>query len=381
LISDHQIQLTKRQTHCYIPRFAIASEVIMESTNRSNKLVATWLLIGVAMTIIQIALGGITRLTGSGLSITQWDVVTGSLPPLNDSQWMVEFEKYRQTPQFQLLNFDFSLQDFKFIFFWEWFHRLWARTIGLVFAFGFIYFLVRKHFQKEMIKPLVYLFLLGALQGAIGWIMVASGLTGDAVYVKPTRLALHFLFAIGLLCYTYWFALSLLIPSSAISYQPKARKWNLVLILLVILQLAYGALMAGHKAANIAATWPTINGQWIPTNLVTDGFLLNAIDNKIFIHFVHRGLAYLILVFIILWTIQLYRNSGTKAYSIIRPIPSLLVVLQVALGILTVLSSSGIISGHWGFFEWMAELHQLVGMLLLLSLVTTWYLIRTRKTN
>jgi len=151
--------------------------------------------------------------------------------------------------------------------------------------------------------------------------------------------------------------------------------------LLVILQLAYGALMAGHKAANIAATWPTINGQWIPANLVTDGFLLNAIDNKIFIHFVHRGLAYLILVFIIIWTIQLYKTSGTKAYSIIRPIPALLVVLQVALGILTVLSSSGIISGHWGLFEWMAELHQLVGMMLLLSLVTTWYLIRTRKTN
>jgi len=123
-----------------------------------------------------------------------------------------------------------------------------------------------------MIRPLLYLFLLGALQGAVGWIMVASGLTGDAVYVKPTRLALHFLFAIGLLCYTYWFALSLLIKPSEITYQSKARKWLLVLIPLVVLQLGYGALMAGHKAANIAATWPTINGQWIPANLVTDHF-------------------------------------------------------------------------------------------------------------
>lgn len=352
----------------------------MESVNRSNKLVATWLLIGVGMTIVQIALGGITRLTGSGLSITQWEVVTGSLPPLNESQWMAEFDKYRQTPQFQLLNFDFTLKDFKFIFFWEWFHRLWARTIGLVFAFGFIWFLLKKHFQKEMIKPLIYLFLLGALQGAIGWIMVASGLTGDAVYVKPTRLALHFLFAIGLLCYTYWFALSLLIKHTEISYQTKTRKWNLVLILLVILQLGYGALMAGHKAANIAATWPTINGQWVPTNLITDGFFLNAIDNKIFIHFVHRGLAYLILLLVIIWTYQLFKTSGSKTYQIVRPIPSIFVVLQVALGILTVLSSSGIISGHWGLFEWLAELHQLVGMMLLLSLVTTWFLVRTRKT-
>jgi len=120
----------------------------MESINKSNRLVATWLLIGVGMTIVQIALGGITRLTGSGLSITQWDVVTGSLPPLNEGQWMAEFDKYRQTPQFQLLNFDFTLKDFKFIFFWEWFHRLWARSIGMVFAIGFVWFLVKNIFKK-----------------------------------------------------------------------------------------------------------------------------------------------------------------------------------------------------------------------------------------
>ena len=147
----------------------------MNQTDRSTKLVATWLLIGVVMTVIQVALGGITRLTGSGLSITEWDVITGSLPPFNEQQWLAEFNKYRQTPQYHLLNFDFTLSDFKFIFFWEWFHRLWARTIGLVFAIGFVWFLVKKHFKKEMINPLLILFLLGALQGAIGWIMVASG--------------------------------------------------------------------------------------------------------------------------------------------------------------------------------------------------------------
>ena len=164
-----------------------------------SKAVASWLLLGVAMTVIQIAIGGITRLTGSGLSITEWEVVTGALPPMNEAHWQELFAKYKTTPQFQLLNFDFDLANFKFIFFWEWFHRLWARIIGLVFAFGFIYFIVKKYFKPSMIKPLVVLFLLGALQGAIGWIMVASGLEGDAVYVKPTRLALHFIFALGLL--------------------------------------------------------------------------------------------------------------------------------------------------------------------------------------
>jgi cytochrome c oxidase assembly protein subunit 15 len=352
----------------------------MQKIDRSSKLVATWLLIGVGMTVIQIALGGITRLTGSGLSITQWDVVTGTLPPLNDQQWLAEFEKYRQTPQFQYLNFEFTVSDFKFIFFWEWFHRLWARTIGLVFAFGFIYFLVRKHFKKEMVQPLLFLFGLGALQGAIGWIMVASGLTGDAIYVKPTRLALHFIFALGLLAYTYWFALSLLVKPQQIIVDKGIRKWNLVLILILVLQLVYGALMAGHKAANIAATWPTINGAWVPNQLMNgDGFILNSIDNKIWIHFVHRGLAYLLLVMILIWTVQLYKTKGNTLFNYLRTMPLAIVLIQVLLGILTVLSSANIIAGKWGLFEWMAELHQLVGMLLLLALVSILYVVRSGK--
>lgn len=351
----------------------------MHTTERSSKLVATWLLIGVGMTVIQIALGGITRLTGSGLSITQWDVITGSLPPLNEQQWMSEFEKYRQTPQFQLLNFDFTLSDFKFIFFWEWFHRLWARTIGLVFAVGFVWFLVRKHFKKEMITPLLILFLLGALQGAIGWIMVASGLTGDAVYVKPTRLALHFSFALGLLCYTFWFALKLLVDNEQRMINPSLRNWTIVLLGLLSVQLLYGALMAGHKAATAAPTWPTINGQWIPDNLLkNESFFLNLVDNTVWIHFVHRGLAYLLLVLIVLWTVRLSRTKGSMLFQKTKWFPVIIVLLQVLLGIASVLTSTGIIPGHWGAFEWMAQLHQLTGMLLLLSLMWMLYLVKAR---
>lgn len=349
----------------------------MNTTARSSRLVATWLLIGVGMTVIQIALGGITRLTGSGLSITQWDVITGSLPPLNEQQWMAEFDKYRQTPQFQLLNFDFTLSDFKFIFFWEWFHRLWARTIGLVFAFGFIWFIVKKHFKKEMITPLLILFLLGALQGAIGWIMVASGLTGDAVYVKPTRLALHFIFALGLLCYCFWFAMQLLVKSESIIRNASLRKWNLNILVILIIQLLYGALMAGHKAATVAPTWPTINGDWVPGKLFIDQpFLLNFIDNKILIHFIHRGLAYLLLLLIVLWSVKLMRTKGSVLFEKIKYWPFYLVVAQVVLGIMSLLTSTGIIPGQWATFEWMAQLHQLTGMFLLLSLVWTLYIIR-----
>lgn len=353
----------------------------MQTTDRSSRMVATWLLIGVGMTVIQIALGGITRLTGSGLSITEWDVITGALPPLNEHQWMLEFDKYRQTPQFHLLNFEFKLADFKFIFFWEWFHRLWARTIGLVFAIGFIWFLVKKQFKKEMIGPLLILFLLGAMQGIIGWIMVASGLVGDAVYVQPTRLALHFIFALGLLSYTFWFALKLLVPQTQRMEAKGLRKWNLAILMLVTFQLLYGALMAGHKAAMAAPTWPSINGDWIPGTLFKENPVsINFIDNVILIHFIHRSLAYLLLLLICIWSVQLYKTKGSLLFNKTKWLPLCIVMAQVILGIASVLSSTGIIPGHWGIFEWMAQLHQLTGMLLLLSLVWIYYLLMGSKT-
>lgn len=354
----------------------------MELNDYKSKAVANWLLLGVGMTVIQIALGGITRLTGSGLSITEWDVVTGTLPPFNEASWQVLFAKYKTTPQFQLLNFDFTLANFKFIFFWEWFHRLWARTIGLVFAIGFIYFFVKKYFKPNMIQPLVVLFLLGALQGAIGWIMVASGLEGDAVYVKPTRLALHFIFALGLLTYTYWFALSLKanpIDKSSVSaegqYQfARIRNWAWVIMVILFFQLIYGALMAGHKAANVASTWPTINDQWVPVGLIgKESFLLNAVNNTIWIHFVHRGLAYILLAIIIYWSLQMKKLSGNRFWAQVNLLPLFFVFIQVLLGVLTLLSSVQIVPGVWAKFEWFAQLHQLVGMLLLLSVVNIIY--------
>jgi cytochrome c oxidase assembly protein subunit 15 len=366
----------------YLYLWSDPEQYTMPITDRSSKLVATWLLIGVGMTIIQIALGGITRLTGSGLSITQWDVITGFLPPLNEQQWMAEFEKYRQTRQYHLLNYDFTLPDFKYIFFWEWFHRVWARSIGLVFAVGFVWLLIKKHFKKEMINPLLILFLLGALQGAVGWIMVASGLTGDAVYVKPTRLALHFIFALGLLCYTFWFALKLLVKHGQLMAAPSLRKWNITILCLLILQLSYGALLAGHKAANAAPTWPTINGEWIPGSLFIDKpAALNFIDNKILIHFIHRGLAYLLLLLIVIWTVKLYRVKGSGLFAKTKWLPLVIVLTQALLGIATVLKSTGIVPGHWGIFEWMAQLHQLVGMFLLLSLVWMLFIVREKLTD
>lgn len=353
-----------------------------ELTARSSRPVAIWILVGVGMIIIQILLGGITRLTGSGLSITEWNVVTGTVPPMSDQQWMTEFEKYRQTPQYNLLNTDFTLQDFKFIFFWEWFHRFWARLIGIVFLIPFLIFLYQRRFRPHMVKPMIILFLLGALQGAIGWIMVASGLTGDAIYVKPTRLALHFIFALGLLCYAFWFALDLLVPADQKVHNAPAKKITVAMLALLVVQLIYGALMAGHKAATAAPTWPDINGNAIPPGMMGgDEGLLNLIDNKITIHFIHRGLAYLLAILVILLTIRLVQRKGSAMLNRIKWLPILLVLVQVVLGVLAVLTSIHIIPNQWGRFEWFAQLHQFVAMLLLLSLVWIFYLLRGKSRN
>ncbi|ULQ51532.1 COX15/CtaA family protein [Flavihumibacter fluvii] len=347
---------------------------------QGNRAVATWLLIGVGMVMVQVLLGGITRLTGSGLSITEWDVVTGALPPISDQQWQQEFLKYQQTPQYRLLNTDFGVDDFKFIFFWEWFHRVWARLIGFVFIIGFVYLIAKKYLRKDMVNPLLALFMLGALQGAVGWIMVASGLVGDAVYVKPTRLALHFILALGLLCYTYWFALKLLVPEKDRTSSVPVRKLNLLLIVLLGIQLMFGALMAGHKAATVAPTWPTINGSWWPDTLWRDSpVLLNFIDNPVTVHFVHRNLAYLLTILVIVWYRKSSQVSNTPLIRRYNRLPVMLVVIQVLLGILSLLTSPEIVPNHWGNFEWMAQLHQLVAMFLLLSLVTMYYLFGKRR--
>jgi len=349
--------------------------MMWHSVNRSSKPVAIWLLAGVGMIVVQVLLGGITRLTGSGLSITEWDIITGTLPPLNELQWQKAFEKYRNTPQFTYLNFDFSLADFKFIYFWEWIHRLWARLIGVVFFIPFVIFLVQKRFRPSMVKPMIILFLLGALQGAVGWIMVASGLEGDAIYVAPVRLALHLLLALVLLCYTFWFALKLLIPveKTCVNKGLNTLLWFTVIILGI--QLFYGALMAGYKAASAAPGWPDINGQLIPENMFERSGSI--FENKITIHFIHRIFAY-ILFLVVLWIS--FRLKQLKTPALIKKtwwVPALLVTVQVFLGIVTVLSSRYIVPNQWGIFEWMAQLHQLFAMFLLLSLI--WFLYGVRK--
>ncbi len=333
------------------------------------------------MIIIQILLGGITRLTGSGLSITEWKPILGAVPPLNQQAWQDAFDKYQQIAQYRYLNAHFTLTDFKHIYFWEWMHREWARVgLALVFIIGFVFFLAKGYFNKKMIAPFVVLFILGGLQGAVGWIMVQSGLNDTDLYVSHIRLAIHFLSALVLLCYTLWFALKLLIPDSDQVQQVRFRNFTLALIGLLAIQLCYGAFMAGLKAASVAPTWPTINGIWIPEQVHQYGNRtysgLDAwVSHPVAVHFIHRTLAYLLFILIIAWTFSLGKISKGRLRRW-RWWPSILVCLQVLLGIFTVLHGAKTASaGHFGTFEYLAQAHQLVAMCLLVALVANLYLL------
>ena len=354
---------------------------MQSSPRQAARPVAIWVYTGVIMLLIQVILGGITRLTGSGLSITEWKAVTGAVPPLNPAQWQDAFDKYRQTPQYRLINSGFTLSDFKFIFFWEWFHRFWARLVGVVFLVGFAWLLWKRKIKPPMIRPLIILFLLGALQGAIGWIMVASGLTGDAIYVEPLKLGLHFVFALGLIVCTLWFAFQLSVaPGDRFTRHPAAgriTRWTLGIILLLFVQLLYGALMAGYKAAAVAPTWPTINGSWLPDGLFNQHSLFgNLVGNTITVQFIHRGLAYLLFIGVLIWTIAAFRVPAVPAaFRRLRWLPLLLVTVQILLGISSLLTSPGIIAHQWVTFDWLALFHQTTGLLFLLTMVGMLYLV------
>lgn len=341
---------------------------------RSSKPVAIWLLIGVGMMIIQVLLGGITRLTGSGLSITEWKPIMGALPPMNDHEWNEAFDKYKQIAQYKYLNSSFTISDFKSIFFWEWFHRLWARFIGVVFIVPFIIFLVQRRFKKEMIKPMIILFLLGALQGLVGWIMVMSGLEdSDRLYVSHYRLAIHFILALGLICYTLWFALKLLIPKEKVSSNDALKRFTGWLITVLVLQLIYGAFMAGLKAAVYAPTWPDINGSFFPQGVTPPG-ITSIFDNPLMVHFIHRTLAYLIFFMTIIWFVKSLKVEHNSFLKKTNWLPPLVVSIQVLLGIFTVLNSP-----KPKALLWLGVSHQFVAMILLLLLLFEFYVLQGKE--
>lgn len=358
--------------------------MLTDDVSKRSRPVAIWLLVGVAMIIVQIILGGITRLTDSGLSITEWQPLLGAVPPTSEAEWNKAFESYKQIAQYKHLHNYFTLADFKAIFFWEWLHRVWGRLIGVVFAVPFVIFLIQKRFTKDMVMPMVVLFLLGALQGLIGWIMVKSGLNDDNLYVSHIRLAIHFIAALGLLVYTFWFALRLLVGPNQFVSDSSSKKLLAWIIGLLTVQLVYGAFMAGLKAALAAPTWPDINGSYLPETITSYqgrrmSLLSALVNHPIAVHFIHRNLAYLLTVLILLWATKAARVKSSLAFNRARWLPIVLVFVQVGLGIAAVITSPKKVPQKWGVFEWNAQLHQTAAMLLLLSLIFAYFLHTRQK--
>lgn len=328
------------------------------------------------MIMVQILIGGITRLTESGLSITEWKPITGVLPPLNEVQWQTEFDKYKEIDQFKYIKQNFSLSDFKFIFFWEWMHRVWARLLGVVFLVGFSYFLIKKKFKKEMITPMVILFLLGAMQGLVGWIMVKSGLVPQKYFVGHVELTTHFIAALILLAYTLWFALQLMPSYKEKVIAPKLKRLLWIVTAVIFLQLIYGGFMAGLRAAQSAPTWPSINGYFIPPSIgELHPVAENLVNNVLTVHFIHRMNAYLLALLVIFFFIS-SRKINHNLFKRLSNLFLITVLLQVVLGVFTVINGTKAEAlVFWGVS------HQFVAMVIVAILTCLLFLIRSKTNN
>ncbi len=320
--------------------------------------IARWLLVITAFIFAMVVIGGITRLTESGLSMVRWEPIAGTVPPLNDAQWQAEFDGYKATPEYRKVNRGMTLPEFKTIFFWEYLHRLVGRSIGLIFALPLAWFAWKRAIPRGYGGRLVAILALGGLQGVIGWWMVASGLV-DRPDVSHLRLATHLLTALFLFSVTIWTALDLF-GLARDPAGPRARLTRLPVIALLILalQIMLGAFVAGLDAGYAYASWPKMGEEWFPTGGWNARWDLarNAIDNPIVVQFLHRWWAWVAVAAVLLTARQ------AKAAGAIGPVHAIatLVAVQILLGIATLMTGVAIP---------IAAAHQAVAALLLAALV------------
>jgi cytochrome c oxidase assembly protein subunit 15 len=319
--------------------------------------ISNWLLLVAALVLGMVVVGGITRLTESGLSMVRWEPVSGAIPPMNEAEWLAEFDAYRASPEYQKINRGMSLEQFKDIFFWEYVHRLLGRFIGLAFALPLAWFAWKRAIPKGYGLRLVGLLVLGGLQGFIGWWMVASGLV-DRPEVSHIRLAVHLLLALFIFGLLIWTAMDLRQlarhPASPPAKLPVTGAW---LLSILGLQLMFGAYVAGLDAGYAFNSWPKMGGEWFPAGTpMLQPFLANFVDNQIVVQFVHRWLAFVVAAGAILLAAQAWRHGWhCAALAVIFT-----VTIQILLGIVTLIS---------GVELWIAVAHQGMAALLLAAIV------------
>ena len=326
-------------------------------------LVYYWLLSILILVGIIIVVGGLTRLTDSGLSITRWDVVSGILPPLTTKAWDHAFNLYKEIPQFYLANPDITISEFKIIYYWEYFHRILGRVLGLIFIIPLFFFYYKKVFTKEYNIKLFFLFLLILLQGAVGWYMVKSGLT-ENITVSHFRLAIHLNLALILFSATFWYLLNLKNSKNKIFFDfTNSSAYLKIFILLIFLQITFGAFTSGLDAGMIYQTWPLMNESYFPDDFIFSKNLINLLNQESFVQFIHRNLAYLIVLYTVMILFYLLYKGKTYLY---RPafLTMFMIFVQVFLGILTLISGVNII---------FASMHQLSTIFLIVFSINFYY--------
>jgi len=306
---------------------------------QSLNAVRIWIYALAALVVLMVAVGGATRLTGSGLSITEWRPVTGAIPPLSEQAWLIEFEKYKQISQYELVNKGMTLSEFKFIYAWEWGHRQLGRLIGLVFFLPLVWFWARGAIKGRLALTLLGIGALGGLQGAIGWIMVASGLEPGMTAVAPIKLTLHLTVASIILASLVWVAAGLKDRSAAGPEAPAGAAPR-ILVGLVLFQIALGGLVAGSKAGLTYNTWPLMDGMLVPPAsalFAVKPWIENFVDNVVLVQFNHRLVAYLLVGFALwhAWALQ-RRAPGSRTVARARAVAGL-ALAQMVLGIVTLL--------------------------------------------
>lgn len=347
-----------------------SNNISANDTFNYKKIVKWWLVIGVVMVLGQVVLGGITRLTGSGLSITKWDIVTGTIPPLNAAEWTEAFDLYKASPQYAKINAGMSLSEFKYIFFWEYFHRLWARLMGFVFAIPFFIFLAKGYLSSKLKRRLGITVLLAAIVASFGWIMVASGLI-DRPWVNAYKLTMHLSLACVLYSYLLWTTFGVFQPQVVSFPHKMLKRWLIGLTVLTAVQIMLGGIMAGTRAGLHYPTWPDMYGAYLP-NILLDANMWN-VENFVnydqnpffpaFIQFAHRIVAYVLIIIGLYTGIKLYKGGFNTYFSKGSIWLIIILLLQVLLGILTVINCKGSIPLAYG------TLHQLGGILLLTAVL------------
>lgn len=305
----------------------------------SNRAIAIWLLVVAALIFSMVILGGVTRLTRSGLSMVKWEPIMGVVPPLSQEQWQKTFDKYKQFPEYKKINREMNVDEFKSIFWFEYSHRLLGRTIGLVFLIPFLIFLARRKIEKSHTSKFIIMFVLGGLQGLLGWYMVKSGLV-NRPHVSQYRLTAHLVAAIAIYGYILWVAWGFLLPklSPQGAHLQKVRRYGLALTALILLMIVSGGFVAGTRAGLVYNTFPTMNGYWIPPGLTAlTPWWINWFENVTAIQFNHRLIAWLLMASVPAFWFYATRLVQDPPTRIGLHLLLAMLAIQVTLGITTLL--------------------------------------------